>query len=168
MRKLLGFILVLPFLAWAGVRTVAAIQYDRHCGDHLKRAADANTVDLAIAEMDTALAYIEAHGLTQGHTNVLWTTPDCDMGFWHKNLSQARAELRDVKPDTAMLERTNILMKLRETLLDHSGENGKEKVTQPDGISIAPNNVAYAWWGWVSALFAFIGVITFIVGLERD
>ena len=166
MKKLLGFILVLPFLAWATVRIVADIQYSRYCGDHLKRAADANTVELAIQEMDVSLAYIEARGLTQGYTNVLWTTPDCDMGFWYKNLTQARDELRAVKPETTMLERTNILMKLRETLLDHSGESGREKVTQPGGISIAPNNAEYAWWGLVSLVVGFIGVILFLGGLE--
>ncbi len=165
MKKLLGFILMLPFLVWGGTRKVADIQYSRYCGDHLKRAADANTVDLAITEMDTALTYIESHNLTQGYTNVLWTTPDCDMGFWYKNLTQARDELKAVKPETAMLERTNILMKLRETLLDH-GSRGSESVTQPEGISIAPNNLGYALWGWMSGLIGLVGAVLFMVGLD--
>ena len=46
----------------------------------------------------------------------------------------------DKLPETATsLEKTNVLMKLRETLTDES-EDGTE-VTVPNGISIYPNNV---------------------------
>lgn len=164
MKILLGFILCVPFLIWGSVRTYKGIDYNRHIGGHLKRAADANTVALASKELDAALSEIERRGLTSGYTNVLWTTPDCDVGFWHDNIQASAEELRKVNEETTELERTNMLMKLRETLVDH-GEKGVN-VTEPTGISIYPNNVAYAWCGWFSLVVACIGCLVIFVALS--
>ena len=63
-------------------------------------------------------------------------------------MKEAYKELEEVPEDTSRMEKTNILMKLRETLTDE-GESGVE-VTIPDGISIYPYNVSYFWWSIVS------------------
>lgn len=156
-KLLLGILLCLPFLLWGGVRTYKSIRFDIDCGGHLKRAADANSVELATQEMEVVMSYLEREGHTSGYTSVLWRTPDEDVGFWYQNLKSALDELKRVKPDTTPLERTNILMKLRETLLD-SGKDGAS-ITVPPGISVFPNNTPYFIWGWLSFVAFCVGVV---------
>ncbi len=132
---------------------VASYRFDVGCGGHLKRAADANTVELALSELDGALNYAEGHGLTSGTTAVILPTPAEDISFWYKNLVASREELKKLGPEATQLVRTNTLMKLRETLLDKS-ENG-EKVTIPPGISLHPLEKFYCL-GIYGSLFALL------------
>jgi len=141
--------LIIPFL-WIGTRTIKSIQYNQNCGGYLKRAADSNTVDQAKEQLKIAITYMENNNLTSGYTSVLWKTPDEDVGFWYKNIKTAYDELEKISPDASQLEKTNVLMKLRETLLDN-GESGTI-VTEPDGISVFPNNVAFAIFGTISLI----------------
>ncbi len=142
--------LIIPFLLWIGTRTIKSIQYNQNCGGYLKRAADSNTVDQAKEQLKIAITYMENNNLTSGYTSVLWKTPDEDVGFWYKNIKTAYDELEKISPDASQLEKTNVLMKLRETLLDN-GESGTI-VTEPDGISVFPNNVAFAIFGTISLI----------------
>ena len=50
--------------------------------------------------------------------------------------------------------RTNVLMKVRESLTD--AREGETSLTIPQGISRYPNNAAWMIFGWLSALL-FIG-----------
>jgi len=145
-----AFVFVLPLIIWSGLRIYNGVIFDIHCEGHLKRAADANTVDMASKELDDAIKYLEDNKMTEGYTSVLWRTPDQDVGFWYQNLKSSREELSKVTPTTTQLEKVNVLMKLRETLLDH-GEKG-DSVTSPSGISVFPNNAAYFWTGWLVLL----------------
>ena len=159
MKGIVATILTVLFLLWAGVRIVNHIQFDRNIGGYLKRAADANTVELAEKNLSVAVEYLERNGLTSGYPSILWRTPDEDVDFWFTNLKSSLDELHSVKPEAAQLEKTNVLMKLRETLLDQ-GNKGSTSVTAPSGMSVFPNNTAYALWGEVSFILspAFIGV----------
>jgi hypothetical protein len=148
-------ILLLGFGITAGCKD---LRFDQNCEGHLKRAADANTVELAYTELGTALQYIKWAGLTSGNTSVFFDTPNNDIGFWFTNLSASQAELAKVTPETAMLERSNMLLKLRETLLDG------QVVTVPSGITLFPNVQFYFWWGVISAIGFFTGLG---VGLYR-
>lgn len=67
------------------------------------------------------------------------------------------AELKSLKPDASALECSNVLMKLRETLIVH-GDKGSERLRCPDGISINGNNVIFAIWGW----FSLFGLLVFV------
>jgi hypothetical protein len=154
MKLIFALLFSLFFLGWVGVRTVADIQFDRNCEGYLKRAADANNVELAIKNLEVAVKYAENNDLKSGYTSIVYRTPDEDVGFWYENLTASLKELRAVKPDTPMLERTNILMKLRETLLD---QGQHMSVTAPSGISVYPSNGAYAMWG----IFGFILSLVF-------
>jgi len=155
----LGILLFLPLLGWAGARIYHGIDYDRTVGGYLKRAADANTVEMAKTELDKAIKAIEERKWTAGSTHLLWSSPEVDVGFWYQNIKTAEEELARVPESTTPLERTNILMKLRETLLDH-GSSG-DTVTSPDGVSIFPNNVFYAVWCCLAIVAAIGGVICF-------
>lgn len=142
---------ILSFVLWMGIRTVAYVNFERFCEGNLKRAADANTVGMAVQEMKTAINYIEREGLTEGYTSILWRTPDADVGFWYKNLKSSLNELENINPNATQLEKSNVLMKLRETLLD-KGDRGVEGVTSPSGISVYPHNTGTAIFGLLSLL----------------
>ena len=153
MKHLFAIFFSLLFLVWGGVRIVESIQFDQNVEGYLKRAADANTVELARENLTIAVKYLEDKNFTSGYTSILWRTPDEDIGFWYKNLRDALDELHAVRVDASQLEKTNVLMKLRETLLD-GGHGGETEVTAPAGMSVYPNNAFYAWWGTLSFLLA--------------
>lgn len=121
---------------------VKSITFNINCGDYLKRAADSNTVELAADNLKIALDYIEANGMTTGYTSVVWKSPDEDVAFWYNNIKESYNEIVSLDESATNLEKTNLLMKLRETLLDN-GEKG-ERLTCPMGISVFPNNTLWA------------------------
>ncbi len=149
---IIGFLLCAPILFLIGFRVYKNITFKIDCADHLKRTADANTIKLATQEMNTVIHYLEENNLTQGYTSIAIKTPDEDIEFWYTNLKQALDELQRVKPDATQLEKSNILMKLRETILDNN------IITLPRGISVSPHNK-------LLALAAILSLILMIVGL---
>jgi len=161
MKALLATLTLLPILLWAVLKIVNGIMFEKDCEGYLKRAADANTINQAKKELTIALNYMENHGLIQGYTSVMYQTPDEDVAFWYNNIKSARTELEKVTDETTPLERTNILMKLRETLLD-GGKEGST-VTVPSGISIYPNNVAYVWFGGIAFILFIISCTLWVI-----
>jgi hypothetical protein len=153
---------IISFLIWGSVRIVADIRFGIDCEGHLKRAADANSIELARQELAVATGYLERHGMTAGYTSVLYNEPSEDVGFWFRNL-RASLQRLDREPATASeLEKSNLLLKLRETLLDVTSSG--ETVTEPSGISIFPHNAFYAWWGWISLPAAITGFLAMGAG----
>ena len=136
--------------------TVKSIQFRQDCSGYLKQAADANTVEISLERINKALAYIEAHELTEGYTSVLWRTEDENIGFWYNNIKACNGELESCLNGT-QLEKSNVLMKVRESLTDN-GEKGTV-LTIPDGISRYPNNAAYGIGGFLSFLAIVVGVV---------
>jgi len=161
MKKTLTILLILftiSTLWWASARIIKGYEFSINCTGHLKRAADANTVELASKELDTAIKYLESKELTAGTVSIFLKQPKNDIGFWYENLVASRQELINLKPDSGQLEKTNVLMKLRETLVD-SGED--TSVTYPNGISIYPYNRMFCLWGIISLLgFCIMGLWT--------
>lgn len=161
---LIGLLLCFPFVSFCVTRGVAAISFDRNCEGRLKRAADANTVDLAKQELRAAIGYLERVGATNGYTSIFYNTPDEDVGFWFGNLKASLAELESLPASATPMERSNLLMKLRETLLDH-----KEKgtvVTAPEGISVSPANSAMFSFGLASIAAAVAGLFAVYASVE--
>lgn len=60
----LTIISLLVFLAWGTTRIVKSVQFELNCTQYLKRAADANTVELAKEELSKAISYAEQNNLT--------------------------------------------------------------------------------------------------------
>lgn len=158
---LFGLFMVLPFLGWAGGHIYTDIVFDIHCGGRIKRAADANTVEIAQKELEAVIAYADQKGYTQGYTSVLWNTPSEDVGFWYNNLKTALEELKHLPPSATPLEKSNMLIKLRETLIDHK-EKG-DAVTVPSGLARFPNNTAWFWGGWISGIMGVIGGLSLML-----
>lgn len=152
-RKLLATFLLLSAIVVFGFRINKGIVFKQNIEGYLKRAADANTIELAAGELNKVITYLEANDLTSGYTSVFYETPEDDIGFWYDNIKASHAELLKVKDGTT-LEKTNTLLKLRETLLDHGGE-GKEGVTSPDGLSVYPDNLL---WGSL-VIYGFLALM---------
>lgn len=149
-----AIIATLVFFAWATVRIVKSVQFDMNCTQYIKRAADANTVELAKEELAKAISYAEKNNLTEGVVSILFHQPKNDVGYWYKNMTEAYDELENLPEDATSLEKTNVLMKLRESLTDDNKSG--VSVTMPKGISIYPRNVAYFLWGLFSIIICLV------------
>ena len=144
----LAIIFTLPFCTWGVVRIVKANSFKINCSAYIKRAADANTVELAKTELAKAIEYAEANNLTHGIVSIILKNPQNDIGFWYENMKAAYAELEALPEDASSLEKTNVFMKLRESLTD--ADDDGVNITVPDGISIYPNNAMYFLWTMLS------------------
>jgi hypothetical protein len=164
MCSIIFIICALSVLSWGVTRVVAYVKYGINVGGHLKRAADSNTPQMAVEELDKAIKAIEERKWTEGYTSVLYRGPSDDMGFWYRNLVASRDELNTLTEESTPLERSNMLMKLRETLLDDTSEG--TEVTAPGGISVAPHNKAVAFWPVISIIIGAVALF-FIPSSKR-
>jgi len=135
-------------------RLVRSVQFDMNCVQYIERAAKANTVETAREELAKAISYAEENNLTEGIVSIFLHQPKNDIGYWYKNMTESYAELENLPEDATALEKTNVLMKLRETLTDED-ESGVS-VTMPSGISLYPHNVLYFWLGLLSSIFFLV------------
>jgi len=149
MMIILASVFTVVFLVWSGFRISNSLTFYLNCETYLKRAATANTIEMAKPELSKAIEYIEENELTTGIVSIFLKNPLNDIGFWYTNLKASYEELEKIPDDATALEKTNVLMKLRESLTDQSGDSGTVVVI-PSGISIYPNNVLYFWWGTLS------------------
>ena len=136
------------------------IDFNQNCVGYLEQAADANTVELALDRLDKALNHIEKNQWTSGYTSILWKTEDENIGFWYANLVASRQELVSAL-GSSQLEKTNVLMKLRETLTEDDGDNGTS-ITYPSGLWKYPHNALYAIIAWIVNI---IGLVAFGFGV---
>jgi len=147
-----------------GACAVKRIHFRQDCSGYLKQAADANTPELALDRLNRAVDYVEAHGLTTGYTSVLWRTEDQNVEFWYINLKACQSELEGCL-DGTQLEKSNVLMKVRESLTD-DGEHGTQ-LTIPRGIVFYPDNAFYLfaqWICWIILLAALLVVTSYLDG----
>ena len=137
MKKIVAIILFICLVFLGGFRIYSNIILKQNVTGHLKRAADSNSIELALSELSTVLNYVESNGLTEGYTSVLYNTPDEDLTFWYENIKSSKIELENSR-QSSTLEKTNVLLKLRESLVD-GGEKGV-RVTFPKGLAVFPHN----------------------------
>ncbi len=163
MKNIASVLLILFSLTIFGLRISKKVVFKQNVSGYLKRAADANTIELAEEELTKAITYLEAENLTSGYTSILWQTPDEDIDFWYRNLKASQQELQTLESESA-LEKTNVLIKLRETLLD-TGES--TKVTVPDGLSVYPNNKMWAALMLLATLAGFFGFMIPIIEADK-
>ncbi len=163
MKNMLGVILILISITLFGIRISKKIELKQNVSGYLKRAADANTIDLANAELVKVIDYLEANNMTSGYTSIMYKTPDEDIDFWYKNLKASQHELQSLQSESA-LEKTNVLIKLRETLLD-TGK--KTSVTIPRGLAVYPNNKLWALLMSIATLSIFSSFILFAIEADK-
>jgi len=161
MKRIILIIFTILALSVFGIIIVKNITLKQNCTGYLKRAADANTIEVASMQLAKAISYLEEKKLTSGYTSIIYKTPDEDVEFWYNNLKSSQNELLKVTQNTSSLEKSNLLMKLRETLIDN-GKDG-EILTVPNGLSRYPNNLLWGLLMWISGIFIvglFIRMIT--------
>lgn len=134
------------------------VKFHQNCGGYLEQTADANSVELALERLDMAIEYVEKNNLTEGYTSIFWKTEDENIEFWYRNLKTCREELADAV-ESSQYEKTNVLMKVRESLTD-IGEHGTV-LTIPNGISRYPNNGRYCFWNTLSIILMIVGFSVF-------
>lgn len=139
--------------------SVKSIQFKQDCSGYLKQAADANTAAIALVRINKALEYLEHNHLTDGYTSVLWNTEDENVGFWYENINACKAEL-EACLNSSQLEQTNVLMKVRESLMDG------ERLTIPRGISRYPNNAMWTLFGLLSTVLLIGGILGILWALD--
>lgn len=126
-------------------------KFDIGCKSYLKSAADAPTIELAKMELDTALNYIRANHLTNGYACLLIKNRQADLGCWYNRINSARLDLNMIDGDANALERSNVLMKLRETLLDEG------EVTVPSEVETYP-------YQWIITISGLLGLALCFIG----
>jgi len=165
----LGLLMMVPGVILGVYEFVASVRWEQNVAGHLKRAADANTVELALQEIRTANKYLADHGIKEGTTGVIYSTPHEDVGFWVQNLQMCEFELTiacakdgetigfsKVKGAT-QAEKDMVLLKLRQTLLDHTNAKG-EAVTQPHNIYLYPHNTLFFVLDWTLYPLILLGL----------
>jgi hypothetical protein len=158
---------ILVFVVALGYHVIAGIQFNRDYKGHLKRAADANSIQMAEKELALCLRYLDDRSLDtesgrnrgriDDHTSILYSTPDQQISFHYDNISASLNELRAVMAKgegASALERSNVLIKLRESLIDHSGDG--VHVTYPAGLDVYPDNTTLAVALVISAIVATV------------
>lgn len=145
-------------------RIVKSVQFEQECGGYLKRAADANTIGIAESELSKTVDYLESNNLITGYTSVFYKTPDEDIEFWYSNLKESLIELRSVDENASNLEKANVLMKLRETLIDDGNNNSS--ITMPQAIHLYPNNGIWLFLTNLSWILVLAGLIFYAIWLE--
>lgn len=161
---ILAIILLLaPCITW-GYSIVKVITFSANCGDYLKMSADANSIDVAEKHLSTAITYLEKNNLTSGYTKIFVYYPTNDIGLWYENLKTAQTQLQDMQESGyTELEQSNMLMKLRETILDDGGS-----LTHPMGISMAANFALIFWLNCLLWLPCWVGSgVVFFAALDE-
>lgn len=130
------------------------IEFSQQCSGYLKQAADANTVELALDRLNLAVKYIEEKGYTNGYTSIVYKTEDENIGYWYQNIKACQKELNEAL-DGTQLEKSNVLMKVRESLTDN-GEKGTV-LTVPSGLAKYPHNLLLAILEIIGAFLVVIG-----------
>lgn len=161
MKKLLITIMVICALVptiFYGVAIYKSMQFNVNCYGYLELAADANSIRIAEKHLTTGIKYLEENNLTDGSTGIIFHKPTNDIGLWYENLKSAQTQLQELSTQENLteLEESNTLMKLRETLMDASGQ-----ITTPDNIPYYPN---HAFWFWILTLIWILYVPAIICG----
>ncbi len=155
----LGIICTVLFGAWATLRIVKAVSFDMNCHAYIHRATGATEIETAKVELTKAIKYIEENNLTEGTVSIFLKNPRNDLGFWYSTLKSAYKELDTFSENATQLEKSNYLMRMRESFYE---------VGLPNGISIYPHNVLYFWWSMLSLLGAAVFYILSYVAYDND
>ena len=163
MKKFLALVILAIGLVCPTITMIKSIQFNQNCKGYLKQTADANSVELALERLNKAIDYVESNNLTSGYTSIVYRTEDENIEFWYKNLLTCKQELTECI-ESSQFEKTNVLMKVRESLTDQS-EHGTV-ITCPPGLSRYPNNKIFAFFNLFSSLIAFVGLCWFLLELR--
>ena len=153
MKKYIPLILISIAICILGYRIYLVQSLNMNMTAYLERAANASTIELATNEIKTSLCYLENNNMTSGHTSIFFEDPTEDVEFWYTNLKTTLTELEN-SSHASTLEKTNVLLKLKHTLLTNKG-----KVKKPQGLEVYPNNTIWAMLVTMSIVIGLVGFI---------
>lgn len=150
-------------LLMASIFTIAmsfykGYQLKQEFSGYLRQSAASNSPQLALQTLERSVNYLENHGLTSGNTSAFIEVPENDLGFFYSNLKQSRDELKTITDSTSSMEKSNVLLKLRETLITH-GEKG-DRVQMPDNLAFYPNQALWKVLFWAAIIYIF-GILSY-------
>ncbi len=169
MKQIIHFFAILACLAVIIITGIwgfkSSYDFNKDCGGYLKRAATANTVPLAEIALSKAVKYLEDNSLTRGNTGIIFKLPKNDLTFLYDNLTASLKELRDIPAEASALEKSNVLMKLRETL---ERDDESNSLNIPAWMWIYPYQIAWIFAACLAAFCAIILIIYFCVALDLN
>ena len=145
-------------LAWWSAYRVAAVKdFYIGCGQYLKSATEAKTVEAATEQLEKAVAYIEEKGLIKGHTSILRKAKNENVGLWYTGVKESLKSLKKLTPGTTEDRRSKMLIKLRKNLIRNTWIG--DRVIIPSGISVFPYNKFLAYEALISLIILIICII---------
>lgn len=130
---------------------------DTH-GRLLRRAATAQTAEVALSSLDQALRGLEADGLTHGNTAFFRARRETDIGLWYQGLRSARTELQTALASSPASEASQQLALRRfHDRLAYGGPEGTVLI-MPESIACHPWNRALLGILFALVLFVFLGI----------
>lgn len=161
-------LMFIPIVCWCFFFYMNHLKFENGCSGHLTRAGHANTIEAAREEIESAVTFLEKENLTEGYTAIFQSlkTPDEDIGFWYRNLKASLEQLNKIPKDVSALERSNVLLKLRETVI-HGGAKGDDIVCPP-GLARYPNNMTWIFLLIMCGVMAVGGFGTGLYAIERN
>ncbi len=151
-----AFAFMFALIILLSTATYQGVIFDIEIGGHMERAANANTIELATQEMNIVVQNMEKRGMIEGYTSIIYKTPDEDIGFWYNNMNNSLVELRSINPDATKLEKSNVLMKLRESLTDNN------RIVVPPGIERFPYNALFAVYNLILIIIIICGGVPWL------
>ena len=159
MKRLLLYLSIVIFFSSLSYGVYKDIQFDIQCKGYLELAANANSIELAKSNLDKAIQYIEKNQLTSGNSALFIKSPSNNITLWYANLKACQKEIWEMSVKGGnTLEQTNLLMKLRESLLNN------EVVIVPKFLSMYPYQKVTILMLYISAIFSIL--IWYILKIE--
>ena len=176
MKKKFLTIAIIGIVLLAAVFATTAYKgyiFKKNCSAYLKLAADAPTIERARDFTALALQYIESKNLTKGNTAVFFPTPTTNLELWYGQIKTAYInivtliEQEKINPGSvSQLTKDNVLMKLREVLIDN-GDKGVE-ITVPSNITVYPNQYLFFIWWLIASIPTFGGWIGYLILTKKN
>ena len=133
MKRLLLYLSIVIFFSSLSYGVYRDVLFNMECEGYLKLAANSNSIELAKSNLDHAIQYIEKNQLTSGNSAIFIKGPSTNITLWYANLKACQKEIWEMSVKGGnTLEQTNLLMKLRESLLNN------ELVIVPEFLSMYP------------------------------
>lgn len=132
---------MIPFFVMLIITGYYSSIFYKNCTEHLLKAQDANSVEIALKELRIAIAYVEEQKMTTGSTGVFSSDKNTDLSFWYENLKATEQTLK-----------TKITIKERRELL------WRMYWTSPSGISLYPHNFSLQWSLIISGLMVCVAL----------
>jgi hypothetical protein len=153
------FVISVACLVWAGLAIHLTVQFNMGCSGHLRRAALASAPEIATAELDIAVKYLERHAVTNGNTSIFYDAPENDVSFWYRNLVAAYVNLANTPEIGSNLEASNKMLKLKEVLITQV--EGNARVNKPNRIAFYPHSTLAFITGWLCVISFGISLFVF-------